>query len=267
MITEEMRIKVMDKLHEIEQGEHVKILYAVETASRAWGFASENSDWDVRFIYVHSLPWYVSIAQQRDVIEYMSDDRMLDMVGWDLKKALALMRHDASSINEWLHTPLTYCCDEVFLNRMLQLEKACFSPKQGVNHYFGFARHMATEKVTSQLTTMKYILYFVRVLLACRWIEAKLSPPPVPFIELIQTMVADDSIKTKLLHLINKKKASMELDTALIDSLLMDYAKGLYQYYTENIRHLDLPADKPNVEKEMDELLLDMVRTINTESL
>ena len=265
MITEEMRIKVMDKLHEIEQREHVKVLYAVETASRAWGFSSVNSDCDVRFLYVHPLPWYVSIVQNRDVIEYMSDDRMLDMVGWDLRKALTLMRRDASSITEWLHSPLTYCCDEVFLNRLLQIENNSFSAKQGVNHYFGFARHMATEKITSQLTTMKYFLYFIRVLLACRWIEERKTPPPVPFMELIQATVADNSIKTKLVHLMNKKKAGMELDTALIDNQLMDYAHDLYRYYTENIRHLDLPADKPNVDKEMDELLFDMVRTLNTE--
>ena len=265
MITEEMRIKVMDKLHEIEQKEHVKVLYAVETASRAWGFPSVNSDWDVRFIYVHALPWYVSIAQNHDVIEYMSDDRIIDMVGWDLKKALTMMRRNASSISEWLHSPLTYCYDEVFLNRMLQLEKVCFNAKQGVGHYYGFARHMATEKITSQLTTMKYFLYFIRVLLACRWIEEKMTPPPVPFMELMQATVADESIKTKLMHLINKKRAGMELDTTMIDNQLMEYAQHLYRYYTENIKHLDLPAGKSNVEKEMDELLLETIRTINTE--
>ena len=263
MVIEEVRTKVMEKLHEIERKENVKVLYAVETASRAWGFHSANSDWDVRFIYVHALPWYISIVQNRDVIEYMSDDRMLDIVGWDLKKALTMIRRDASSITEWLHTPLTYCCDEAFLNRMLQLEKCCFSAKQGVNHYFGFARHMATEKITSQLTTMKYFLYFIRVLLACRWIEEQKTPPPVPFMELMQATVTDESIKTKLVILINQKRMGKELDTAMIDNQLIDYAQDLYRYYTENIRYLDLPADKPNVEKEMDELLLDMVETFN----
>lgn len=264
MIAEEMRIKVMDKLHEIEQKEHVKVLYAVETASRAWGFHSVNSDWDVRFIYVHPLPWYISIVQNRDVIEYMSDDRMLDIVGWDLKKALTMMRRDASSINEWLYTPLTYYRNEEFLNRMLQLENVCFSAKQGVSHYYGFARHMATEKITSQLTTMKYFLYFIRMLLACRWIEEKKTPPPVPFMELMQATVADESIKTKLVELINKKRMGMELDTTVIDNELMNYAQDLYRYYTENIRYLNLPTDKPNVEKEMDELLWDMIGTFNT---
>lgn len=264
MITNEMRIKILDKLHEIEEREHVKVLYAVETASRAWGFASTNSDWDVRFIYVHPLPWYVSIVQNRDVIEYMSDDRMLDIVGWDLKKALTLMRRGASSLNEWLHTPLTYCCDEAFLNRMLQLENVCFSAKQGMNHYFGFARHMITEKITSQSTTMKSFLYFIRVLLACRWIEEKKTPPPVPFIELMQATVADESIKAELLALTNKKKMGKELDTALIDQRLMDYAQDIYSYYNENISKLDLPMNKPSIEKEMDKLLLDMASAIYT---
>jgi hypothetical protein len=82
--------------------------------------------------------------------------------------------------------------------------------------------------------------------------------------DLMQATVAEESIKTGLLALINKKMMGMELDTAMIDSQLMDYAQDLYRYYTENIRYLNLPTDKPNVEKEMDELLWDMIGTFNT---
>ena len=46
-----MRDRIMKKLDEIEKTEEVRILLAVESGSRAWGFASTDSDYDVRFIY------------------------------------------------------------------------------------------------------------------------------------------------------------------------------------------------------------------------
>jgi hypothetical protein len=42
-----MKEVILQKLSEIEQSEDVKILYACESGSRAWGFASPDSDFDV----------------------------------------------------------------------------------------------------------------------------------------------------------------------------------------------------------------------------
>lgn len=86
-----MKAKIKKSLALIEKEHDIKILYAVESGSRAWGFPSEDSDYDVRFIYVHTKEWYLSIAPKRDVIEYHIDDE-LDISGWDLQKALKLLR-------------------------------------------------------------------------------------------------------------------------------------------------------------------------------
>lgn len=61
-----MRLQILKRLTEIEQLEHVKILYAVESGSRAWGFASTNSDYDIRFIYMHPLEWYLSLVDEQN---------------------------------------------------------------------------------------------------------------------------------------------------------------------------------------------------------
>ena len=91
-------------LHCIEHEHEVKILLAVESGSRAWGFESDNSDWDVRFIYVHKPEWYFIVEEQRDVIEQMYDDDV-DLDGWELRKTLRLFRRSNPSLLEWFNSP------------------------------------------------------------------------------------------------------------------------------------------------------------------
>ena len=86
-----MKEEILSRLSRIEANNKVRILFACESGSRAWGFESEDSDWDVRFIYAHTREWYLSVnlEKKRDVIEEMGDDG-LDISGWDLRKALGL---------------------------------------------------------------------------------------------------------------------------------------------------------------------------------
>ena len=107
------------KLHEIELMHDIHVLLAVESGSRAWGFESQNSDWDVRFIYVHKPRWYFSVEPQRDVIELM--DGEIDLVGWELRKALGLLKKCNPSSLEWFSSPIVYCVDEEFEQRKQQI--------------------------------------------------------------------------------------------------------------------------------------------------
>lgn len=66
-----MRERIIELLHSIEAEHGVKVLYACESGSRAWGFASPDSDYDVRFVYVRPLEDYLSLVPVRDVIEKM----------------------------------------------------------------------------------------------------------------------------------------------------------------------------------------------------
>ena len=84
-----MREKIQAQLHRIEDEEHIKILLAVESGSRAWGFASPDSDYDVRFVYVRRTEDYLRLEMVRDVIELPIND-VLDINGWDLQKTLKL---------------------------------------------------------------------------------------------------------------------------------------------------------------------------------
>jgi len=102
-----MRAQIMDALRDIEAKNDVSVLFACESGSRGWGFASPDSDYDVRFIYVNRLPWYLTVQPRRDVIEVpISGD--LDINGWDLRKALGLMRESNPTLLEWLRSPIVY---------------------------------------------------------------------------------------------------------------------------------------------------------------
>ena len=116
-------------LREVEQQYHVKVLLAVESGSRAWGFESLNSDWDVRFIYVHRPEWYFRIEDQRDVIEHMYDDDV-DLAGWELRKALGLLRRCNPSLLEWIHSPVMYEADSEFYRRVLVVERDFFQSRE-----------------------------------------------------------------------------------------------------------------------------------------
>jgi predicted nucleotidyltransferase len=102
-----VRERIENELAAIEQAEGVRGIYAVESGSRAWGFPSRDSDYDVRFLYVRPVDAYLSIVPVRDVIEYPISDA-LDLNGWDFPKALSLFRKSNPSILERLHSSIIY---------------------------------------------------------------------------------------------------------------------------------------------------------------
>ena len=109
-----MKSEIVAQIQGIESAHDVKVLYACESGSRGWGFASPDSDYDVRFIYVHRLPWYLQVSRTRDVIEVpISGD--LDINGWELRKALGLMKKGNATLIEWLDSPVVYRSDVAFL--------------------------------------------------------------------------------------------------------------------------------------------------------
>jgi len=129
---------VGEELRRIEQAYDVRVLYACESGSRAWGFASQDSDYDVRFIYVHSRDWYLSIEDRRDVIEEPIREG-LDLSGWELRKTLRLLRKSNPPLLEWLKSPVVYAWDEAFVADFRQLADEYYSPARCFQHYL----HMA----------------------------------------------------------------------------------------------------------------------------
>jgi len=129
-----VRDHILHHIDQIEKQHDVKVLYACDAGSRAYGLHAPGSDYDVRFIYIHKPEWYLSIDQQRDVIELPVDD-LLDMNGWDLQKALKLFRKSNPPLFEWLQSELVYISDSFFVNSIKELEAEVFSPVPVLYHH------------------------------------------------------------------------------------------------------------------------------------
>jgi predicted nucleotidyltransferase len=180
-----MREEIMANLRAIEARHDVTVLFACESGSRGWGFASPDSDYDVRFIYVNRLPWYLTVMPRRDVIEVpISGD--LDINGWDLRKALGLMRESNPTLLEWLRSPIVYREDALAMPRFRALSEAVFSNARGWHHYASMAKKNFREHLQADEVRYKKYLYVLRPLLAARWIRTQPGVPPMRFADLAQ---------------------------------------------------------------------------------
>lgn len=163
----------------------MQILYAVESGSRAWGFASPDSDFDIRFIYVRRRDWYLSVQKRRDVLEAMVPPD-LDFAGWDLPKALLLLRKSNPSIFEWLASPFVYREKRKFMTEFRELAAQCLSLHACFKHYLSMSSGNWQSTFVSDSAPLKKYLYVLRPIFACRWIDRYRSVPPVEFSRLLK---------------------------------------------------------------------------------
>jgi len=200
--------QIEELLKKTEEQDEVSILYACESGSRAWGFASPNSDYDIRFLYQSSPESYLSVFESADTIEIpIKDD--LDPGGWDIKKALGLLAKSNGALIEWLHSPIVYSNKLDFRERWQNIVKEVLSPRHLINHYKGLAIQITKKKLESDNPTVKGYLYASRALLAAKWVEVKHSPPPVPFVELMD--FAEPELKRVLEETVKWKETADEV--------------------------------------------------------
>ena len=179
-----MKAQVLEALANIEAGEGVRVLLAVESGSRAWGFASPDSDYDVRFIYVHPRDWYLSVLEPRDVIERMLPGD-LDVSGWELRKSLRLFAKCNLALNEWLGSPVTYLEVPGFRRQLASLVPNYFNQVAATYHYLRMARTAFETHYRDGEIGIKKIFYVLRPLFACRWIARHGTQPPTEFGRLV----------------------------------------------------------------------------------
>ena len=127
-----MEKEILKELKNIEQEQDIKILYAVESGSRAWGFASLDSDWDVRYIYIHNSLWYLSIDDKKDSYDKILPND-IDLSGWDLKKTLKLFRKSNPPLLEWMRSPIIYYQNSSMIDKLRNLALEYFNPKSCVS--------------------------------------------------------------------------------------------------------------------------------------
>jgi hypothetical protein len=230
---------ILTALSNLEKERAVRVLFACESGSRAWGFASPDSDFDVRFIYVHEPNWYLSIDERRDVIEQdLPGD--LDLSGWELRKALRLLRKSNASLLEWLRSPLVYRQDDAFASDMETLTSAFYSPRHCFAHYLQMAFGIWRNHLRDQThVSLKKYLYVLRPLLACRWIERGLGRVPVVFQELVETVLEELPVRMALDELLALKAVSQEV--ALFPQITV-----LASFVAEELARLEALAELPD---------------------
>lgn len=167
------------KLKEIETHENIRIIHCVESGSRAWGFASPDSDYDVRFIYVRPIEYYLRLDKTRDVIEWQLDET-LDINGWDLQKALRLLHSSNPTLFEWNNSPIVYKTTQEWAEISRNIGHF-FQKKAGLYHYLSTAKKNYKEYLKGDMVKLKKYFYVLRPILACRWILEQQTPPPVLF--------------------------------------------------------------------------------------
>lgn len=203
-----MREEILRKLNEIEEQEQVKILLAVESGSRAWGFASPDSDYDVRFIYVRPVEQYLRLEKRRDVIELPIEGE-LDINGWDLDKTLRLLRNSNPTLFEWFSSPIIYL-ETPFAEEFRRVMQQYFSSKRGLSHYLSMASSNYREYLHGDMVKAKKYFYVLRPILACRWILDKGSPPPMLFSELMNAEL-DPALEEDVGRLLDLKMNAPEI--------------------------------------------------------
>ena len=211
MIESHVKNEILRRLSRAENEHDVRIVYACESGSRAWGFASPDSDYDVRFLYVRPIDWYLSfdVERRRDVIEYPIVDE-IDCSGWDLKKALYLFTRTNGALFEWLNSPVTYIEEGETTKSLRDLAPEVFSPIALCYHYSHMAKTNAREYLFGDKVRLKKYFYVMRPLFAIRYIEAGLGIPPVRFQTLVDA-VAPDNLKPGISKLIEIKSRTKEL--------------------------------------------------------
>jgi uncharacterized protein len=241
----------------IEAEEGVRVLYACESGSRAWGFASRDSDWDLRFLYVHPPAWYFSVVEGRDVIERpILDD--LDLGGWELRKALRLLRKGNPVIQAWLHSPIVYQHAPGFMEAIGPLANAAFAPRAALYHYLHMARGNWRGYLLSDQVRLKKYLYVLRPVLACEWLERGRGRPPVAFAELLDALVPRGSLRLAIQDLLDRKVAGDELG---LGPPILELNAFLRAELDRLGAGLDLPPASGVEVESLDALLWDWVMT------
>jgi len=249
-----MRDIITAKLAEIEKHENVRIIYAVESGSRAWGFASPDSDYDVRFIYVRPEEFYLKLERTRDVIEWQLDET-LDINGWDLQKTLRLLHKSNPTVFEWDQSPVVYKITPEWVTIRNKINE-CFSMKAVLYHYINISRGDYNEYLKNDIVKLKKYFYAIRPILAAEWVLDKKCPPPILFTELVEA-----KLPTELLPIIEALLAQKAETPELGENKRIDI---LNEYIENSVTSLitaagNLPNDSVSDWNTLNELFLSIV--------
>lgn len=221
-----MKKILIEKIKEIEKQHDIQVLYACESGSRAWGFASIDSDYDVRLIYKRQAEGYLSVRDAPDFIP-LPIDEVWDLNAWDIKKALELMSKSNTTVFEWIQSPLVYQEVGEFQRELWHLCQSFYCQQTHTHHYLGLAKKKLLENKGAQLK-YKTLFYILRALLSAKWNARCNTIAPMEFKPLL-AMVEDKELQTYILKLIKDKEILTEQDRYTWDVSLKEYVDQEYE--------------------------------------
>jgi predicted nucleotidyltransferase len=222
-----MLTRIQTALTTLESTHGVRVLYACESGSRAWGFPSPDSDYDVRFIYAHPTDWYLTLDEGADTLNFPVDDE-LDLAGWELRKALKLLRGSNAALFEWLQSPVVYAEATGFQAQLAPHMASCWNARAGLNHYTGLMRRGVEDDLVAADVRLKRLFYALRSSLAARWIQ--LQPTEVPPMEFRQLrQVLPPELNEVVDELLARKATADEKTTVPRPALLVDFLRAEYE--------------------------------------
>ncbi len=208
---------ILSGLARLEAEHGFRVLLAVESGSRAWGFASPDSDWDVRFIFAWPREAYLSVQAPPSTQQLMDGD--LDFSGWDLRMALQHFGKSNASLLEWVGSPIVYHRDDSFHRALVALLPTFFQSKAAIHHYLGLARSLQARAGDAARPNGKKWLYVLRATLAAQWTLTRREPPPVAFARLLP-QIADPALRWEIDALVTAKAAGSEADAFAVSAEL-----------------------------------------------
>ncbi len=253
-----MKNEILKELYRLEKEMQIKILYAVESGSRAWGFSSENSDWDVRFIYIHKPEWYLSINKKKDNYEKILPN-MIDLGGWDIRKALKLFQKSNPPLMEWLRSPVIYVEDGSFAENLRELSAEFFNPVSAIYHYLHMAGGNLKDYLLGDVVKTKKYFYVLRPLLACRYVEKYNRMAPVEFEKLVKEIKLSDEISKEIFKLLDRKRGGGELQEGPKNKILNEFLENELEYFSIKVREYN-QTKLPDIQKP-DQLFRDILKT------
>jgi predicted nucleotidyltransferase len=222
-VSPHMHRQIRAQLKDIAKAEDVTVLFAIESGSRAWGFHSPDSDYDVRFVYARPPDWHYALGKKRDVIERPIDD-VLDISGWELSKALTLSLGSNAVIAEWLQSPIVYEADAQAVARLTDFARRVLDRKSVTWHYLSLLRRQQS-RLTGPMggIRIKRYFYILRPTLALRWIRVNSAAmPPMDMAQLRQGCALPRDVSDALDTLTARKMAARERAEVTVAEPVLD---------------------------------------------
>ncbi len=243
-IPAEIEAAIQQRLDGIERDHAVRILFAIESGSRAWGFPSPDSDFDVRFVYVHEPSWYLSIDRRRDVIE-LPIEGDLDINGWDLRKALDLLIKPNPVILEWLRSPIVYRSDPDAMRRLRDLGDRTAHRRPSTYHYLHLVNSQYRRFIAGKETVpIKKYFYALRPALALAWLRTHPDEPvPMALPALRAGIRLPAGVDRFVDELLARKAATRELGEGPRNAALDAYMEAEIEQASERLKGRDPDAD------------------------